>query len=362
MLVVDARWHVVAWVLGALAVAVAVMAVYTLVPPGRWRRAPAATTTTERFSEAGKDDDAVDSNVVAVHESRSHKIEVTDTPDRGTCVSVDGRVQFCSRDEHVYHEMLVHFPTQYIPGASPKRVLIASGGDCLALREVLKYPEIKEVVVLERDEGIVAVSENHLLLSARRDDKRVTWLFGDNPTELLVRLRNQSEGRRIRTGATFDLIIVDRKERPGMDGYGKDEFYKEARLLLSQSGVLVRNGLQHQAALAAIFGHTLSYAFKVGKGGDKAGRDEEGGIEEGGVEEGGVEEGGDEEESGGEEVIMVIAANFVLKAHVVDGAALSRNKVNARFYKPDEHASHLRTPSSLVDGGVLKKIGQALNT
>jgi hypothetical protein len=148
-----------------------------------------------------------------------------------------------------------------------------------------------------------------------------------------------------------------------MDGYGKDEFYKEARLLLSQSGVLVRNGLQHQAALAAIFGHTLSYAFKVGKGGDKAGRDEAGRDEAGGDEEGGVEEGGvEEEKSGGEEVIMVIAADFVLKAHVVDGAALSRNKVNARFYKPDEHASHLRTPSSLVDGGVLKKIGQALNT
>lgn len=267
-----------------------------------------AHSTMERFSSA----DSADPVLVAVHESKSHKIEVTETPGRGTCVALDGRTQFCSHDEHMYHEMLVHFPAQYLQGGSPRRVLIASGGDCHALREVLKHTNVQEVVVIERDEALVSISEKHLLLSAQRTDPRVTWLFGDNPTELLVRLQNQSNGRRIKTGAMFDMVIVDRKDRPGNDGYSTDSFYKEARLLMTHSGVLVRNGLRHQAPLAAIFGHTLSYAFK--KGPDA------------------------------EEVGMVIAADFVLKAHVVNEQSMADNKVHTRFYRPEAHASHIMLP------------------
>ena len=267
--------------------------------------------TEERFSAVEKGDDAV----VAVHDSQSHKIEVTDTPDRGTCVAIDGRTQFCSHDEHVYHEMLVHFPAQYLQGGSPRRVLIACGGDCHALREVLKHPNVQEVVIIERDEAIVSISEKHLLLSAQRTDPRVTWLFGENPTELLLRLQNQSGGRRIKTGAMFDMVIVDRKDRPGKDEYGKDSFYKEARLLMTHSAIFVRNGLRHQAQLAALFGHTLSYAFKTSPD--------------------------------AEEVGMVIAADFVLKAHVVNESSKVDNKVHTRFYNPNTHESHILLPKAV---------------
>ncbi|HVR37730.1 MAG TPA: polyamine aminopropyltransferase [Thermoanaerobaculia bacterium] len=62
---------------------------------------------------------------------------------------LNGNLQFASADEYRYHEALVHPPMSL--AASPQRVLILGGGDGLALREVLKYPSVREVVLVDLD-------------------------------------------------------------------------------------------------------------------------------------------------------------------------------------------------------------------
>ncbi len=52
---------------------------------------------------------------------------------------INGNLQFSSRDEYRYHEALVHPALQPLPWA--RRVLVLGGGDGLALREILRYPE-----------------------------------------------------------------------------------------------------------------------------------------------------------------------------------------------------------------------------
>ena len=49
---------------------------------------------------------------------------------------INGNLQFSSRDEHRYHEALVHPAMESLPWA--QSVLILGGGDGLALREVLR--------------------------------------------------------------------------------------------------------------------------------------------------------------------------------------------------------------------------------
>src|SRR4029434_2488094 len=54
---------------------------------------------------------------------------------------LNSHLQFSSRDEYRYHESLVH------PGLASvhaKRVLVLGGGDGLAVREILKYPQIED--------------------------------------------------------------------------------------------------------------------------------------------------------------------------------------------------------------------------
>jgi spermidine synthase len=62
---------------------------------------------------------------------------------------INGNLQFSSRDEHRYHEALVHPALQSLPWA--RSVLILGGGDGLALREVLRYDNVKNVTIVDLD-------------------------------------------------------------------------------------------------------------------------------------------------------------------------------------------------------------------
>lgn len=76
---------------------------------------------------------------------------------------LNGNIQFSSVDEYRYHEALVVFPMSYITHKID-RVLLLGAGDGLATRELLKYPEIQEITIVELDERIteLATSNPHI--------------------------------------------------------------------------------------------------------------------------------------------------------------------------------------------------------
>ena len=69
---------------------------------------------------------------------------------------INGHLQFSSKDEDIYHELLVHMPLHV--AAKRERVLILGGGDGLALRDVLKYRDVKEVLLVDLDPAIVRLA------------------------------------------------------------------------------------------------------------------------------------------------------------------------------------------------------------
>ena len=92
----------------------------------------------------------------------------------GVRLYLNGNLQFHSRDEYRYHEALVH-PALAAHGA-PKRVLVLGGGDGMAVREVLKYPSVEHVTLVEldaqmtrlfRDEPSMAALNQHALASPK---------------------------------------------------------------------------------------------------------------------------------------------------------------------------------------------------
>ncbi|MFO0898089.1 MAG: polyamine aminopropyltransferase [Pirellulales bacterium] len=70
---------------------------------------------------------------------------------------LSGNLQFSSADEYRYHEALVH-PALLLAGA-PKRVLILGGGDGLAARELLRYPSVERVTLVDLDPAMTQLSE-----------------------------------------------------------------------------------------------------------------------------------------------------------------------------------------------------------
>lgn len=92
---------------------------------------------------------------------------------------LNGDLQFSSSDEYRYHESLVH------PALSGGRssVLVLGGGDGLALREVLRYPDVEQVTLVELDPAMIELASTMPPLRALNadafDDERVQVVNAD---------------------------------------------------------------------------------------------------------------------------------------------------------------------------------------
>jgi spermidine synthase len=144
---------------------------------------------------------------------------------------LNGNLQFSSRDEYRYHEALVHPALATLPGA--KRVLILGGGDGLAAREVLKYPNIDSITLVDLDQRMTTMfSHNHLLSEMNKGSLSSPKLKIIN-NDALVWLEQNPD--------VFDLVLID---FPDPSNYSLGKLYSSAfyRLLekhLSDQGLVV---------------------------------------------------------------------------------------------------------------------------
>lgn len=94
---------------------------------------------------------------------------------------LNGNLQFSSTDEYRYHEALVH-PAMLLAN-NPRRVLVLGGGDGLAVREILKYPSVERVTLVDLDPEMTRLSSRFPLLAKLNqqafDDPRVQVVNDD---------------------------------------------------------------------------------------------------------------------------------------------------------------------------------------
>jgi spermidine synthase len=145
----------------------------------------------------------------------------------GTVLFLDGMVMTTERDGFFYHEPLVHPAMTASP--LPERVLIVGGGDGGALSEVVKYPEVRSVVMVEIDPMVVELSQKFFPENRKGfSDPRVEIVYEDGKTFVN------------RTERTFDVVIVD-----GSDPVGpalplfEEEFFLGIHRILTEEGIVV---------------------------------------------------------------------------------------------------------------------------
>lgn len=116
-----------------------------------------------------------------------------------TRLYINGHLQFSSRDEHRYHEALVHPIMENLSGA--KRVLVIGGGDGFAVREVLKYPQIENIVVVDIDAEMTTLFSTSVAL---------TYLNGNALRDKRVTIVNTDAAQWLEQSSDmFDAAIVD---------------------------------------------------------------------------------------------------------------------------------------------------------
>jgi spermidine synthase len=144
---------------------------------------------------------------------------------------LNGNLQFAERDEYRYHEALVH-PVMAAHGA-PRKVAVLGGGDGMAVREILKYPSVESVTLVELDPNMTRLFTDHETLAA---------LNGGSLKSPKVRIVNTDAFQWLRErGETFDVIVVDFPD-PTNFAIGKlytSSFYALLDKRLSASGYAV---------------------------------------------------------------------------------------------------------------------------
>lgn len=120
-------------------------------------------------------------NIIYAKSSSYQRIVVTKGK-TGYSLFLNGNLQFNSFDEYRYHEALVH-PAFAAFGKDAKRVLVLGGGDGLAVREVLKYPSVESVTLVDLDPEMTEVSQSVAALGELNkhslEDKRVQIINND---------------------------------------------------------------------------------------------------------------------------------------------------------------------------------------
>lgn len=155
---------------------------------------------------------------------------------------INGRLQFSSLDEHIYHEFLVHPAMQ--ASARHDNILIIGGGDGLALREVQKWNP-SHVTLIDLDPDLIGLfknPENFLPPNLRSKIKALTHNSFNQPG---VKVINDDAfiaiDRLLAAKKSFDTIIIDLPDpsHPDLNKLYSVNFYYRLQHLLSGDGVMV---------------------------------------------------------------------------------------------------------------------------
>jgi spermidine synthase len=190
-----------------------------------------ATIASDRLTALA--DDAVFAEPVVFAEQSLYQRIVVTRGHGGTNLFLDNNLQFASIDEYRYHEALVH--PAFAAAPRHARVLILGGGDGLAAREILRYPDVTTVTLVDLDPGMTGLARKlpwlHDLNHGSLDDARVQIINEDAMVWLAERAPAEP----------FDVAVVDFPD-PNNFGLGKlytARFYKLLKERVAPDGVVV---------------------------------------------------------------------------------------------------------------------------
>lgn len=148
-------------------------------------------------------------------------------------LSLNRQFQFSFNNEEVYHEALVHIPISLYK-INPSKVLLLGAGDGLALRELLKYPDISLIKHIELDEEFTDFCRTNPSIAKLNNysldpNPRVIRSYGD----AFYLVKQEKE--------LYDLIIIDFPYPFTSDIWKlfSLEFYLSLQKRLSPKGIVV---------------------------------------------------------------------------------------------------------------------------
>ena len=187
-------------------------------------------------------------------QSPYQSVEVHETRSFGKLFRLDGHFMSSEKDEYFYHENLVHIAAVTHP--SPERALIIGGGDGGSAEELLKYPTMKSVTLVEIDLAVIDIARKYFgeIHHGALSDARVTLKVEDG----MAYVRSATDN--------YDLIILDLTDPGGpSEPLYSAEFYRACAARLNPTGAMtlhLGSPITHAERLRAVIAN-LRATFAV---------------------------------------------------------------------------------------------------
>nr|VFK68040.1 MAG: spermidine synthase [Candidatus Kentron sp. UNK]VFK71914.1 MAG: spermidine synthase [Candidatus Kentron sp. UNK] len=184
--------------------------------------------------------------VVHRADTRHQHLTVTERvldPTRPSVLSffINGRLQFTSADEHIYHAMLVY--PALAASNRQENILVVGGGDGLAARDILRWNP-KRVVLLDLDGELVEFFTQPKTVDGEVVNARLLALnehaFSDPRVSARIGDAFVTVNELLREGEVFDTIIVDLPDpnHPNLNRLYSTRFYAKLAALLAGDGAI----------------------------------------------------------------------------------------------------------------------------
>lgn len=186
---------------------------------------------------------------------------------RGDILSlyINGRIQFASNDERIYHAYLTTPPM--LAAYRRERVLVLGGGDGLALRDIWRWSP-KNVTLIDIDPAVVDLFRgrdqdapdwlSRALVDQNAgafEDPRLNLIHGDAFIEVERLAENEER---------FDVVVVDLPDpnHPDLNRLYSDYFYARVLAIMSPDGAIAVQSTSPYHAKEAFLaiGKTLAHA------------------------------------------------------------------------------------------------------
>ncbi len=197
---------------------------------------------------------AYQDRIIFTDQSMYQRIVVTKFKD-DIRLFLNGNLQFSSLDEYRYHESLVHIPLLSIKNR--EEVLVLGGGDGLVVRELLKYPDIKHITVVDIDSKMTDLAKSNQFFLALNEKSLLNTKVSVVNEDAFSFIEN--------TNTFFNAIIIDLPD-PEDHSLGRlysKEFYDRVKKRLSLDGIMVTQSTSPYFARQAYWtiGETLEAVF-----------------------------------------------------------------------------------------------------
>lgn len=173
---------------------------------------------------------------IHLHQKTKYQdVIIADTLSFGRALMLDGSMQSAEFDEALYHEALVH--PAMLAHPNPRKVLILGGGEGATLREILKYPSVESIVMVDIDGELVELAKRYL----------PTWHQGSFESSKVKVVIGDALSFLESDKTLYDVVIVDLIDSVNDDCvsplYTKG-FYQNIQKHLNLSGIVAVQGME----------------------------------------------------------------------------------------------------------------------